>query len=75
MPGITFAQAEARLASWLEADAAVAKGQAYAIAGRSVTRADAAEIRQNIEYWDKKAKELQGGGTGGRRVRHGALLP
>lgn len=62
MAGITLAQAEARLTSWLEADEAVASGQSYTIAGRSLTRADAEEIRKNIQFWDRKVKELDRGG-------------
>lgn len=66
MAGITLAQAEARLAQWLEADDAVATGQAYSIGGRSLTRAHAAEIRENIKFWDRKVKDLSRGGI---RVR------
>jgi hypothetical protein len=75
MAGITLAQAQSQLAAWLEADAAVAKGQAYAIAGRSVTRADAAVISEKIAFWDRRVKQLQGGGSGGNRVRHGVMIP
>jgi hypothetical protein len=75
MAGITLAQAEARLASWLEADAAVAKGQSYSVGGRSVSRTDAAVIRENITFWEGKVTQLQSGGSGGRRVRSGVLIP
>lgn len=66
MAGITLAQAEEHLAEWLAADAAVASGQAYSIGGRSLTRAHAAEIRTNIQFWDRKVKEMSRGGI---RVR------
>lgn len=63
MPGITLAQAETHLAAWLAADEAVAAGQAYTIGNRTLTRADAREIRENVDYWDAKVKQLsQGGG-------------
>lgn len=62
MPGITLAQAEAQLALWLAASSAVAGGQAYSIAGRSLTRANAAEIRAQIEFWDAKVNKLSRGG-------------
>ena len=68
MAGITITQAEAQLATWLAADTAVATGQAYAIGGRSLTRANAREIRENIVFWDKQVKRLTRGGikvTGG----------
>lgn len=71
MAGITLAQATAQLQAWLEADAAVARNQAYTVANRSMTRADAAEIRQNIDYWQSKVNELTASSGGGRRVRYG----
>lgn len=68
MAGITLAQAEAKLTAWLDADTAVATGQSYSISGRSLTRANAKEIRDNITYWDKQVKRLTRGGI---RVRGG----
>lgn len=60
MAGITLAQAEAQLTVWLAASTAVAGGQAYAIGGRSLTRADARSIQQQVEFWDRKCQELGG---------------
>lgn len=71
MAGITLSQAQARLDSWLAADEAVASGQSYSIGGRSFTRADAATIRSNIEFWERKVNQLSRGGSGGARVRYG----
>lgn len=64
MAGITQAQADEQLILWLAADAAVASGQSYTIGGRSFTRANSAEIRQNIEFWDRKARQLATGRVG-----------
>lgn len=58
MAGITAAQATTALEAWIAADVAVSSGQAYSIGGRSFTRANAKEIRENIDYWDNKCKEL-----------------
>jgi hypothetical protein len=58
MAGITLAQAEAQLTLWLAADTAVATGQAYTIGGRSLTRTNAKEIRENIIFWDSQVKRL-----------------
>lgn len=69
MAGITLAQAELQLASWLDADKKVASGQAYSMAGRSLTRANAREIRENIEYWDEKVKSLSS--VGGPAINYG----
>ncbi len=66
MPAITFEQAETQLASWIAADQAVAKGQSYQFDTgehkRSVTRADAVEIRKNIIYWNRMVDRLSQGG-------------
>jgi hypothetical protein len=68
MAGITLTQAEAKLTEWLAADTAVSSGQSYTIGGRSLSRANAKEIRENIEYWDAKAKAL---GTSGIKIYGG----
>lgn len=70
MAGITADQAQERLNAWLAADEAVASNQSYTIGGRSLTRADAATIRENIEFWERKANILSRG-SGGARVRYG----
>lgn len=68
LSSITLEQAEIQLAAWLAADSAVAQGQSYAIAGRTLTRADARAIRENIEFWDNKVKRLSGGGISTKGV-------
>ncbi len=70
MAGITLAQAEAQLSTWISASTAVASGQSYAIGTRQLTRVDAAEIREQLQFWDAKVKELSRG-TSGIRVRGG----
>ena len=62
MAGITLAQAETQLANYLAAETAVLTGQAYTIAGRSMTRANLAEIRDGIKVWDARCKSLSRGG-------------
>ncbi len=66
MAGITLAQAEAQLSSYLTAETAVLNNQSYTIEGRSMTRADLGEIRQGIKFWDTEVKRLS---RGGLRVR------
>lgn len=68
MAGITLDQAEAQLAVWLAADSAVASGQSYTIGIRSLTRANAKEISEKIDYWENKVQKLSSG-TGGIRLR------
>lgn len=66
MAGITIQHAEAQLTLWLAASAAVAGSQSYEIdtgnGRRKLTRADAAEIRNQIDFWDAKVKQLTPGG-------------
>ncbi len=62
MAGITLTQANAQLTAWLAASLAVANGQSYSIAGRSLTRANAAEIREQINFWNEMVKTLTRGG-------------
>lgn len=71
MAGITLAQAEVALALWLAADAALSTSQSYEIdtgnGRRKLTRADAAEVRNNITFWDGKVNALTAAASGGRR--------
>ncbi|WP_262048647.1 DUF6148 family protein [Bradyrhizobium sp. Bra78] len=71
MAGITLEQAQAQLAKWIEASTAVAASQSYEIetgnGRRKLQRADAAEIRQMIEFWDAQVKTLTPSAAGGRR--------
>ena len=62
MAGITLAQAEAQLTTWLAASTAVASGQSYSIGDRSLTRANAKEINDMIVFWDTKVQNLTRGG-------------
>lgn len=65
MAGITLAQAQAQLDVWLAADAAVASNQSYRVNERQFTKADAQQIRENIQFWDGKVQQL----THGRNPR------
>jgi hypothetical protein len=58
MAGITLAQAETALANWIAADAAVSGGQSYSIGSRQLTRVNAGEIRDSIEFWESKVNQL-----------------
>jgi hypothetical protein len=60
MAGITLAQAQAALDLWITADQKVAKNQSYEVNGRKLTRADAAEITNKIDYWNNKVQQLSG---------------
>ena len=64
MAGITLTQAEAQLTQWLGCLDAIATGQTYSIAGRSMTRANLADAQIQVEYWDRKVKRLSMSGGG-----------
>lgn len=55
---ITLAKATAQLDLWLEADASTATGQSYTINGRTLTRANATEITNKIQYWSSVESQL-----------------
>lgn len=73
MAGITLAQAEAQLASWLAASIAVAASQSYRIGDRMLTRADSEEVLRQVEYWDGKVKQLAALGQGRNRTRYAVI--
>jgi len=61
MSAITLAEAQTQLADWLAASRAIAGSQQYRIGGvggHMVTRADAAEVRNQINYWSGMVNSL-----------------
>lgn len=69
MAGITLEQAQAQLDAWLTANEKVASGQSYTIGDRSLTRADAKTILDQIKFWQGQVKALDRGEAGGIRFR------
>ena len=68
MAGLTLAQAQAQLDAYLAAETAVLMGQSYEIAGRSLKRADLANIQTGITLWNERVKQLNARATGVRRA-------
>jgi hypothetical protein len=69
MAGITLAQAQAQLTSYLAAETAVLSGQSYEIAGRSLRRADLEMIQKGIAIWNQRVQTLTATASGrGRTV-------
>lgn len=64
MTAISAATAQAQLDLWVAASAAVAKGQSYQIGDRALTRADAAQIREMITFWEAKLSAANSGRGG-----------
>lgn len=70
--GITLEQAQEHLEMWLEAEMEVTTSQSYQLGSRSLTRANLSEIRETIDYWQKKVDALLAAQKGGRnKVRRG----
>lgn len=67
MAGLTQADAQARLDQYMDAEAKVLSGQEYQIGARRLKRADLAEIRDGIAYWNGMVNKLANGA--GARVR------
>jgi len=51
--------AEKHLEMWEDAERAVANAQSYRINDRQITRADIAQIRENIMYYERKIERLK----------------
>lgn len=58
MAGIDLTTATARLQLYLDAEAAILANQEYTIGGRRLKRADLAEVRKGVLYWDRQVKDL-----------------
>lgn len=52
---------EAKIEMWSEAEAAIATGQSYKIGSRELKRADLAEVRKQIEFWEGKLMAVERG--------------
>ncbi len=74
MAGITLAQAEAKLALWMQAEEALAVSQSYSIevdgSRRELVRADLKEIAQRIEYWNSKVVQFSRRASGRSNSRN-----
>ena len=56
--GITLDQAQEHLEAWLEAELEITTHQSYQLGSRTLTLANLEEVREQIDYWDKKVAEL-----------------
>lgn len=64
----TLAEARQHLQAWLAADLALATSQEYRIGTRSLTRADAGEVKERISFWKREVSRLEGSSRRCRRV-------
>lgn len=66
MAGITLAQAEAQLATYLTAETKVLAGQRVRIGDKDITRADLEFIQKGIDLWQGRVQKLSRATTGMR---------
>ena len=69
MAGISLAQAQAKLDSYLAAETAVLGGQRYKIADRELQRATLETIQAGVETWNLRVIQLSNSAAGRSRVR------
>lgn len=69
MAGLTVALAQAQLDLYLEAERKVLSNQSYSLLGRTLTRANLAEIQAGIDLWDRRVKDLAAKESGRGRTR------
>lgn len=72
MAGIDLTTAETKLAELIAAHAAILSGQRVEMEGRSLTRANLADVQAGIEFWDQKAQRLSARAAG--RGRPGRII-
>lgn len=66
----TVQEVRERLKMWLDAEAAIASGQSYSIDNRRIERANLAQVREQIKFWQKELVKAEAiaNGRGKRRV-------
>lgn len=69
MSAIALSTAQSHLETWLAAELAVADGKSFAVAGRSYSNHDLPQIRESIEFWDRRVTRLsRGSGVSMQRI-------
>lgn len=54
------AEIKERLQLWLDAEKAIAKGQAYQIGSRRLERANLHQVREQIKFWRTELDRVEG---------------
>ena len=70
----TAEQARQHLDAWLAADLALATGKEYRMGTRTLTRSNAAEVKERIAFWAREVTSI-GTGVNGRRKRSRRVIP
>lgn len=72
---ITLSIAKTHLDAWLEAELECTTNQSYTIGSRTLTRADLAEIRETIRYWQGMVTKLENKAKHGSRNAAYRIVP
>lgn len=64
-----------RLQMWLKAEAAIATSQNYEIAGQKIDRANLAQVREQIKFWQNELAKAQAKASGKGRRRTVRVVP
>ena len=60
--------AKLHLQSWLECDLALSTGKSYKIGSRNLSRTDASEVKERIQFWSNEVDRLEAGRPKGIRA-------
>ena len=60
--------AKLHLQSWLECDLALSTGKSYKIGSRNLSRTDASEVKERIQFWSNEVERLETGRKKGMRM-------
>lgn len=71
----TVAQCTDHLNMWLNAEAAISTGQSYTIDNRRLDRANLAQVREQIQFWQKELAKAQAAANGRSRRRTMRIVP
>ena len=71
----TVAKCNERLDMWLEAEAAIASGQSYMIDNRRLERANLAQVREQIKFWQNELTKASAAANGRGRRRTMRVVP
>lgn len=71
----TVIQCIERLEIWLEAEAAIASGQSYMIDNRRLERANLAQVREQIKFWQNELTKAEAAANGRSRRRTMRIVP
>ncbi|AVK87087.1 hypothetical protein C3943_22160 [Lysinibacillus sp. B2A1] len=60
---------------WLDAEEAIAKGQSYSIDNQRLERANLAQVREQIKFWQKELSKSESVASGKGRRRVTRIVP